>query len=67
MLPKGYKTVVDWFQEVAEDPEYVNPVFARFDSCESDEGEEEDTPGINFNRVEGVEKIEENSGRDVMA
>jgi hypothetical protein len=25
MLPKGYKIVVNWFQEVAEDPDYANP------------------------------------------
>ena len=25
MLPKGYKVVIDWFQDVAEDPDYENP------------------------------------------
>jgi hypothetical protein len=25
MLPKGYKVIIDWFQEVAEDPDYANP------------------------------------------
>lgn len=27
MLPKGYKVIVDWFNEVAADPEYTNPEF----------------------------------------
>lgn len=31
MLPKGYRTVVDWFQEVASDPDYANPKFERID------------------------------------
>ncbi|EHK97557.1 hypothetical protein M7I_6710 [Glarea lozoyensis 74030] len=25
MLPKGYKVIIDWFQEVAGDPDYANP------------------------------------------
>jgi hypothetical protein len=25
MLPKGYRVIIDWFQEVAKDPEYANP------------------------------------------
>ena len=38
MLPKGYKTVVDWFQEVVADPDYANPKFERVDiGGESDE------------------------------
>jgi hypothetical protein len=36
MLPKGYKTVVDWFTDVASDPEYANPVFVRHDDDDSD-------------------------------
>lgn len=39
MLPRGYKTVVDWFQEVAANPDYANPQFVRFDSGDSDEEE----------------------------
>lgn len=31
MLPKGYKTIIDWFQEVAEDSDYANPEIVRFD------------------------------------
>ena len=36
MLPKGYKTIVDWFQEVAGDFDYANPEFRRYDSYNSD-------------------------------
>jgi hypothetical protein len=32
MLPKGYKTVIDWFQEVAAGTNYANPEFRRYDS-----------------------------------
>jgi hypothetical protein len=32
MLPNGYKTVIDWFQEVAADANYTNPEFHRYDS-----------------------------------
>jgi len=39
LLPRGYKTVVDWFQEVAEDPEYANPEYERYD--EDEEGASE--------------------------
>ena len=24
-MPKGYKIIIDWFQQVSEDPEYANP------------------------------------------
>lgn len=27
MLPKGYKTIIDWFNEVADDLDYINPKF----------------------------------------
>lgn len=55
MLPKGYITVMDWFQEVASDPDYANPVFERYDCGGSDEEEEYDAPGIDFNKVQEVE------------
>lgn len=57
MLPKGYKTVVDWFQEVAADPDYANPKFVRFDSGDSDEeeGPEQDISGVDSSRVIEVE------------
>jgi hypothetical protein len=54
LLPKGYKTVLDWFQEVALDPEYENPEFQRFDvGGEDDESEHEqgwkEGDGVNLN------------------
>ncbi len=42
MLPKGYKVVLDWFQEVARQPNYENPKFERFDFGGSDDEEEID-------------------------
>lgn len=45
MLPKGYKIIVDWFKEVAADPNYSNPEFVRYDDGAS-EAEEEQEPGI---------------------
>jgi hypothetical protein len=45
MLPKGYKTIIDWFEEVAADPEYENPLFQRYDD-EDEEEEEQQEPGI---------------------
>ena len=56
MLPKGYKIVLDWFQEVASDPDYANPVFHRYDgSGEDDKDEEYDAPGIDFNKLQEVD------------
>ncbi len=55
MLAKGYKTVVGWFQEVAGDPAYVNPVFEEFSQDESEHEEEFDAPGIELNPVDEVE------------
>jgi len=52
MLPKGYKTVVDWFQNVASDLHYANPVLTRYDVGDSDGDEEYDAPGLDFNKVE---------------
>lgn len=38
MLPRGYKTILDWFYEVASDAGYANPKFERVDGgAESDE------------------------------
>lgn len=46
MLANGYKTVIDWFQEVAADTYYANPEFQRYDSyCSDAETEHEDTDG----------------------
>jgi hypothetical protein len=61
MLPKGYKTVLNWFQEVTKETIwYRNPEFVRFDG---DDDEEEDESGEGWvlqedkdggDRVEGV-------------
>jgi hypothetical protein len=48
MLPKGYKTLVDWFQEVASDADYANPVLVRFDYEDGNEDKEQDMPDIDF-------------------
>jgi hypothetical protein len=37
MLPTGYKIIIDWFQEVAADPDYANPLLVRHDDDEEDE------------------------------
>ena len=56
MLPKGYKTVIDWFQEVASYPDYANPAFERYGGGgASDEEEGYDAPGIDFSKVQEVE------------
>jgi hypothetical protein len=53
MLPKGYKTIIDWFQEVGLNPEYTNPAFERFDVGEDDEEEEKPLEGgVELNRTE---------------
>ena len=57
MLAKGHKTVIDWFQEVAGDPNYANPNFVRFDA-ESDE-EEPQEPGIDLGSRQSEIKVEE--------
>jgi hypothetical protein len=56
MLPKGYKTIIDWFQEVGLAPEYANPAFQRFD----DDEDEEEKPlegGIEMKRTEEIEEM----------
>ena len=55
MLPKGYKTVIDWFQEVAAEPNYANPELHRFDDDDSDADTEEQEAGINLSPVEELE------------
>jgi len=60
MLPKGYKTIIDWFQEVGLNPEYTNPAFERFDVGEDDEEEEKPLEGgIELNRTEEIKDDEE--------
>ena len=55
MLPKGYKAVVDWFQEVASDADYANPFIARLDEDGYDD-EQHDTHGVGFSKA--VERVE---------
>lgn len=68
MLPKGYKTVIDWFQEVDLDADYVNPVFERFDVEEEEEvpsGWKEGGVPINqMNRIQETKEDEENNSID---
>ena len=51
MLPKGYKTILDWFQEVAADPDYNNPEYTRQGNDES----EDEVPqgGVEFFPLDG--------------
>jgi hypothetical protein len=58
MLPKGYKTIIDWFEEVAADPEYENPLFQRYDD-EDEEEEEQQEPGIEL-ELNGVKQLQLN-------
>lgn len=61
MLPKGYKTIIDWFQEVGLDPEYANPAFQRFDIDDKDDGGEQHPVlegGIEMKPVEEVKHNE---------
>jgi hypothetical protein len=41
LLPNGYKTIIDWFQEVGLDPQYANPNFQRIEIDDKDDGEEQ--------------------------
>ena len=59
MLPKGYKTIIDWFEEVAADPEYENPLFQRYDDEDEDE-EEPQEPGIELELNNGVKELKLN-------
>lgn len=63
MLPKGYKEILRWFQEVAADEEYENPEFERVDSAEDGDDEEEElmSGGIDLEHMGGV-KLEELDG-----
>ena len=59
MLLKGYKTIIDWFQEVGLDPDYANPTFERFDVEEDEEEEKPLEGGVELKRIEEVEDEEE--------
>ncbi|KAL5330515.1 hypothetical protein ACEPPN_000032 [Leptodophora sp. 'Broadleaf-Isolate-01'] len=59
MMPKAHRVVVDWFKEVAADPEYENPQLVRFDF-----GGEEDEVGPQTwdEGASGVREVEEVEG-----
>jgi hypothetical protein len=57
ILPKGYKTVIDWFQEVAAHPHYANPNFVRFN--DDSEEEEPQEPGIDLQEKPITDRVEE--------
>ncbi len=65
MLPRGYRTIIDWFQEVGLNPDYANPVLERFDE-ESDDGDQKPLEGgAELNRIEelkddGETEVEDN-------
>lgn len=61
MLPNGYKTVIDWFQEVAADTNYANPGFQRYDSYCSDAETEHEDAEMELSAVEDFagERVEE--------
>jgi len=56
LLPRGYKSVVDWIQDVAEDPEYVNPEFARYDDGAEEAGAVPDWGNEAFENRKSSEK-----------
>jgi hypothetical protein len=59
MLPKGYTTIIDWFQEVGLDPDYANPVLERFDEESDDEDQKPSEGGVELNRIEELKGDEE--------
>ena len=63
MLPKGYRTIIDWFQEVNLDPDYANPTFQRIEFEDDDDEEEKPlSGGVELNRIEEVVEDEETDG-----
>ena len=50
MLPIGYKTVIDWFQEVASTPDYMNPQLERIDIDAENEREQQ----LSWDGVDGA-------------
>ncbi|RDW56435.1 hypothetical protein BP5796_13184 [Coleophoma crateriformis] len=59
LLPKGYRKVIDWIQEVADTPDYENPVFQRIDDDHEDISESYTAGdgGIDLENVDDVEEI----------
>ena len=63
MLPKGYRTIIDWFQEVNLDPDYANPTFQRIEFEDDDDEEEKPlSGGVELNRIEEVVEDEKTDG-----
>lgn len=59
MLPKGHKTVVNWFEEVAAHPGYSNPGFFRYGDDEDSGSEAEyeyEEPGIDFSAKQVIDE-----------
>jgi hypothetical protein len=55
MLPKGYRTIIDWFQEVNLDPDFANPTFQRIEFEEEEDEEEKPMEGgVELSRIEEV-------------
>ncbi|KAH8803078.1 Arb2 domain-containing protein [Xylogone sp. PMI_703] len=52
LLPKGFRTIIDWFQEVAQDPCYTNPNFVILDEDDEDGNEMGHDDGPRFIPVE---------------
>ncbi|KAH7333056.1 Arb2 domain-containing protein [Rhexocercosporidium sp. MPI-PUGE-AT-0058] len=59
MMPKAYKVVVDWFKEVAADPEYENPELVRLDFGADDD---EVGPQTWDEGASGVREIKDGEG-----
>jgi hypothetical protein len=59
MLPKGYKTIVDWFQEVGLNPEYANPTFQRIEIDEDDDDDDDDNEQKPFEDCVDLTQVDE--------
>ena len=64
MLPRGYRTIIDWFQEVGLDPDYANPALERFDEESDDEDQKPLEGGVELNRFEEIKDDEETEVED---
>lgn len=59
LLPKGYKLIIDWFQEVAADHDYANPGFTRVDNEDSDDDLELHGEGIELDPPKQIEELDD--------
>ncbi|RDW76955.1 hypothetical protein BP6252_05008 [Coleophoma cylindrospora] len=61
LLPKGYRAVIDWIQEVADTPGYENPVFQGMDDDHEDISESYTAGdgGVDLENVDDVEEVGE--------